>query len=494
MMVSNFLKSRSSEQMPFIAQSEAELVEALGLWIGNNNGDVPTGLRVGSNTVVTNYVARNLIFTGTSEVVVVDLLLVNKTTMGFVLRAEDGSCMLVRPAKGNNSQWRGYNAWLGGDSGFTEAIMASPNGDYHKPSKLTENAIFSEPLKQKRKTNGPDVSSVTNEPLRPYSSIDVEVRRADFAAFPTERSTAIKREPDGHRYPTQERRLATFSKDVAVWESQGNRGEQTPPPQSSFDPIKASWWPFQHAGTPPPTPQTRSKRQKPPHNLQKAASLRLSSPGSSSVELTSVAQISSRGRGRPKTSELGVSNRETRAQRRSSAVKIALIPTTPSCRVPTRAKGAKFRVSTAKLPLTPETTSRRLSNATTTPSPAAPAMNSWICETLKAEPAQAKNIVFHFFLSNETFGAIPKLFTQCATPKSFFEVAHSAWRALGEARDGTRLLGVKVVIEGVTRPIVVLWENEDGFERMMDAISNEMVGRVGNLDVEVRCIELGRAM
>ena len=52
-------------------------------------------------------------------------------------------------------------------------------------------------------------------------------------------------------------------------------------------------------------------------------------------------------------------------------------------------------------------------------------------------------------------------------------------------------MGVKVTIEGVMRPIVVLWDNEDGYERMLEAILSQFRTKPGKLNVEVRAIKFG---
>ncbi len=475
MMSSYFQHSGCSGPMPLVARSEVELIQTLNLWIRDHNERLPPGTIVGSILNVKNHKAKKLVFVGTSETISVDRLLINRATIGWVLRAVDGSCMLTRHTQGNSSQWGGYSAWLGGDLGFTATIVASTDGAYHKPSKLKKNAIPCDfgttneitHLGELPGKHTKDADVLVNFPINPepaYADLSPNERNKDsFTAPLAKYSATAKVKSEGHRYPTTERRLACFSTGFEAWESQGNRGEQTPP-ISSFDTLKRFHWPPQHPGTPPPTLQKKPKRQQHPRKLQEAAILQLNRHRSPSIELISVDQASPRRRGRPPIFKPGGSS---------------------------RVEKAKGVASAAKLPPTPKTPSRRASEATTILSPITPTSKPASSKTSTGELSQTHNVVFHFFLSDESFGAIPKLFAQCATPKTFFDEANAAWHALSKPNEKSRLLGVKVIIEGVTRPIVLLWDSVDGFERMVEIISSEMVGRTGNMNVEVRCIKLG---
>lgn len=95
--------------------------------------------------------------------------------------------------------------------------------------------------------------------------------------------------------------------------------------------------------------------------------------------------------------------------------------------------------------------------------------------------------MFQFFLENETYSAIAKSFEQCKTMASFFDEAFAAWAALGQPDQQPRMLAVKAVVEGQPRPILVLWRNKEGFDRMVDVILKEAVGKEV-LNVEIRCI------
>ena len=97
------------------------------------------------------------------------------------------------------------------------------------------------------------------------------------------------------------------------------------------------------------------------------------------------------------------------------------------------------------------------------------------------------NIRFQFFVSDQNFGAIEKSFDQCVTLSSFFDEALSAWGVIGGRGNSIIMAGVTVVIKSIPRPIFVLWRNKEGFERLMESIRKESVGRGEGLEIEVRC-------
>lgn len=450
----------------------------LRLWMREHNRELPPGATKGSKIVVEVFVAKELMFVGTREMILVDRFLVNETTIGWILRARDGSCMMTKPNNGNNGIWRGYKAWLGGDCGFTDTILVSSDGKRHKPSISNHNTelrdldmiyrntgVSNDSLKNTKNAVNPNCHSTTTKTLYVGLSHKGTTDRDGLKASDTRDAKAVKSKIEGHRYPTQKRHLASFGNSFEAWEAQGNRGEHTPP-TSSFNTIEGYHWPTQRPGTPPIAPQQQSKRRQPPHKIHEAACLQPIGYRSPSIELTSVHQASPRRRGRPRKSKFNDSYPEKKEGRLISATKLPLSPKTPP----------------------------RASNAITKHTPSSPTSKFLVSPATISEPYQASQIVFHFFLSNEGFGAIPKLFAQCATPKCFFKEAKAAYHALGKSTDKSRLLGVKVTIEGVTRPIVILWESEDGFERMVEAMANEVVGRIGNLNVEVRGIKMGQAM
>lgn len=107
------------------------------------------------------------------------------------------------------------------------------------------------------------------------------------------------------------------------------------------------------------------------------------------------------------------------------------------------------------------------------------------------KPSPSKDVIFHFFLANEDHGAIPQPFEHCGTMSSFFDEALAAWGALGEDQPQPRMAAVKVIMEGIGRPTVVLWRNKEGFSRMMDMVLEQAAEKQTKFNVEVRCFKRG---
>ena len=422
--------------MPVVARSQVVLVEILNSWMETHNGQVLPGTTQGSISIFKDHVEKELILIGTSQSITVNRFLINETMIGWILRAADGSCMLAKFAAGNQF-WFGYKAWLGGDLGFTKTVIASTNGAYCRSSKPNEEVL---------------ASDILSDDYYPAGS-NRNFRVVDRHTNP------VKLEKKGHHYLTQEQCLTTFENEFGIWESQRNKSSQTPS-QYSSDAVSSLWRIPGDFGTPPPTPKRRPRRPKNNFKRYEAAPSRPRRSRSSSLEVASEISVFPHGRGRPKISELQTSPRKNTVKRRASIIDLSP---------------------------TPKALSRCVSAAVISPPTLTPAPKPSSLQSIIASSSEVKKVIFHFFLSDETLGAIPKLLTECATPETFNE-ARLAWHLLGGRDDRVRLLGVKVVIEGVARPIALLWDSESGYERMVEAVAREVIGKAGELNVEVRCI------
>lgn len=98
----------------------------------------------------------------------------------------------------------------------------------------------------------------------------------------------------------------------------------------------------------------------------------------------------------------------------------------------------------------------------------------------------APKINLHFFLADANHGAIVKNFNSCKTMTSFFKEALTAYNTLGDTLPN--MVAVKVVIDDISRPMIVLWKDKEGFANMLDAISEAAEGHTGVLNVEVTCL------
>lgn len=102
-----------------------------------------------------------------------------------------------------------------------------------------------------------------------------------------------------------------------------------------------------------------------------------------------------------------------------------------------------------------------------------------------------KDVIFHFYLADKNHGAIPQPLECCTTTDSFFDEALAAWSTLSEEQYQPRIIAVKVIIEGISRPIAILWKNEEGFERMINTVLEQAAGKHMKLNVEVYCLKRG---
>lgn len=120
-------------------------------------------------------------------------------------------------------------------------------------------------------------------------------------------------------------------------------------------------------------------------------------------------------------------------------------------------------------------------------------------QAIQSDPLPpSKNVIFHFFLADEKYGAVPQPLKNCETVHSFFDAALAAWGALVMSSAHQHqpqhhmMAAAQVVVEGFTRPIVVFWRNKEGFEAMMETVLKQAAVE-GNqtelsLTVEVRCL------
>ncbi|MCJ1232047.1 hypothetical protein MMC12_008728, partial [Toensbergia leucococca] len=183
--------------------------------------------------------------------------------------------------------------------------------------------------------------------------------------------------------------------------------------------------------TPPPSRTGRTSIRSPPPSSIKVSR-------SSSPEIVSARQISRRSSRNLKPRPF------TAAERRASVAKTNNVPTIPS--QPPRSAGSAYL---------------------------------------------DENVTFQFYPSDPSFDAVPKIPSQCQTPASFFDEALMAWGMLGGDDQHSRLAAVSVAVEGLKRRILVPWRSHEGYEGMMEALT-EAVDRKkgkGRLDVEVKCIK-----
>ncbi len=102
---------------------------------------------------------------------------------------------------------------------------------------------------------------------------------------------------------------------------------------------------------------------------------------------------------------------------------------------------------------------------------------------------QQSDTTVHFFLSDPSFGAIPKSLQECMTQGCFFIEALTAWR--GIEPDSSIPTMVSVRFDWASVPMVIKWKDKTGFRMMLEAIAAAPCwSQLGHhCNVEVRCVK-----
>jgi len=269
---------------------------------------------------------------------------------------------------------------------------------------------------------------------------------ADAQADST-KDVAIKNEPN-----LREVRQATLRRNQAERQTQGPRWRSESPRLSSTGITKKLRWPPQYISpTPTPQPQKRKASDAKTYKRRNIGGLLPKSNRS----LSSSPEIVSES---PVTPPQGL-RRSARASRAANYT----IPSPP--KTPKKIKLiVKKSVNIAK--------------------PAATTLQPSI---LDSPPIKDVNI--QFFLSNESLGAVPVTINECNTASSFFSQALTAWNLLGGGDHAGTMAAVSVTIDGFHWPIVLPWGNAKAFDRMIETMAIAKTGKVGNLEVKVKCIK-----
>lgn len=253
----------------------------------------------------------------------------------------------------------------------------------------------------------------------------------------------MKREPS-----LTEVRQASMRRKQVERRNSNERWRFETPPLSSVETVKKRRWPPQYV-SPPPTPHPQKSRSKTHKRRNIGGTLRdervLHSP---SPEILSVRAV---------TSPSGL-RRSTRGKS---------VAHSQPCSSPKTPRKAKLTLKMA--PNSPKSTM----------SPHQPP---------GVDRPVANDVTLHFFLSDESLGAIPVALSQCSSSTRFFEQAGAAWGFLDPNDGKTHMAGVSVAMEGLEWPLIVAWKSLEGHKIMMDTIETAKLGKNGDLLVKVKCI------
>lgn len=371
----------------------------------------------------------------TSEEVHISIRQIGPSHMIYVLTDSDGSSMIVIPVVGNSMYRRGYLGWLWGDLGFTLKPIASCNW-YRSPDPASDTVS--------NRTDKSIVVANQSEPHLPFDHEDNNTKQAHLTTQNHASDVEIN---------LAEVHQATSRRDRAERQTQGRRRRSQTPPLSSISIIKKRkrHWPPQYV-SPLTTPQPKERlasdiKQYKRRNL---GGLLPNGDGSrtSSPEFVSESPVTA-----------------PQGRRRSTQGQFA---------------GRYPILSPPRSPKKTRTTTKRSDVA----EPVATAVRSSNQEILAM-----KDIKVHFFLSHESLGAVPATMNECDTVDTFFTQALSAWNLLGAGDHAGTMAAVSITVDGFQWPIVLPWGNATSFERMMETMAIAKTGKIGSLEVKVKCIK-----
>lgn len=473
----DLLNAGFKEPFPLIAKSQDKLVDLLTTWMAICPGKDPPG----SVKLDRNYCGhkitpgKQLAFTATSDYVWVERIPISKSHMGWMLKEEDGYCMLVLNNPANNGRWRGYHGWLGGDLGFTSITVAdtgpglrqtldgqmndgpkkgnsnSSRRASHESSSFSDLSDFDETEEDGEPMNEPCTNSHNGKSSkRPQP----DVGTAETAPV------MIKQEPKRTAV-----RQAAMRRNQIERQTDEQRWRFDTPPLSSMETVKNMRWPPQYV-SPPRTPQRKNLRQTVTPKRQNTSA----APDSQAFphERSSSPEVVAAG---PARTPPGT--------RRSSRV---IKRTSYTFKTPLATLSKKSHA-----PKTPSKDSHK-KKASEPLTPISPASTSTAIEPSLSQSADTINVIVHFFLSDDSLGAVPIPLDQCNSVDRFFNQALRAWRFLGIPDGGDSMAGVRVMMEGVQWPIIVAWGEVDAFGWLIDAITKAKGGRTDDLHVQVKCI------
>ncbi len=119
-----------------------ELSKTIEAWIRNHNGERPPASRIFRKHDIKEHVIKDVQLTVGSGSGWVRRFQINDQWMAWLIEDKKGGCMLAKPAMKFSGS--GFQAWLGGDLGFTPAPYAHVVKPANRPMILDSELIDSE--------------------------------------------------------------------------------------------------------------------------------------------------------------------------------------------------------------------------------------------------------------------------------------------------------------------------------------------------------------
>ena len=444
-MMAGLLAAGFTAPFPITALKEEELV--IKAWIERYPGEDLPGSKLMEHYKPTkrSYI-KELTFVSTLDHVWVESFIINAVYSGWILKEDDGACMLVERNTANSRGWRGYHAWCGAEFGFTSRTIANTGPAPDRKAASEIEAIPKEVDLGKGSSLELDQFISQGTVGRRYNT--ESIAGTDHGVEETARQVSIKKEPSRTAI-----RQVTMRRNQLARQGSEERWRFETPPLSSLDRVKKRRWPPQYV-SPPPTRQRR--------NLRQGCKLILNAPGTHAAQ-------SSQHRRSSSPELLSVSPRASaRGSRRTGDAKDGVLDE-PKAPPPKRSR--KNTADTPHLPISPV-------------SPFSPPS----INTAMPEPTPKTHIILHFFLQRRELGALPTPLAQCETADQFFDHAEEAWDFLISRDEASEMAAVSVQVEGVEWPMILPWRDPLAHQWMMETIAKAALGRSHDLHVQVKCI------
>ena len=114
----------SNTQHPLVTNSIEELIKTLVIWMADHNGERPPASLVYRLSSVNNQFPHKVQLSMGSKVAQARRFQIDKKWMAWVIEDSNGNCILAKPQGNSHGGWQGFQAWLGGERGFTAANFA----------------------------------------------------------------------------------------------------------------------------------------------------------------------------------------------------------------------------------------------------------------------------------------------------------------------------------------------------------------------------------
>ena len=452
-------------QGPYRARDQRELIEVLGYWLRDHPDELLPGMLRKYLTMRIKS-SKKMFISKTSEAVWVERIRINGAYWCWSMKNADGTYMFVKNVWGGGRGCHRYQAWLGGDYGFGDSIVARTYESPARDDSLQVNNnneafpnLSKRPLPRGTRARG---TRGRNDPRNAGMRRDRE--RYYQALYASELNTS--RIVDRHGIPNPDNISDDESNSLKVFAVEEEDADGVGPASD------------RSVGVDPSSPFIHEKSSR--SNLSKDTQKITKKRHDDSPRPITLSDFNKDKRPRlsprtPRSSSEDIDPIQAQRppKRRRRVVSSPLMEIKRSRSPSTELLSAQLTMGGPSMTGTPQFSA--LAEISSIPS--------------ESELPLSDRITFRFFSSNPSFGAVPQRLSQCTTAVSFFDEAFMAWCIFGGEEQNSRIGGVSIAYEGMKVPMIVPWRNNDGFERMVEEISEAALAWKGRLDVQVKCIK-----